>query len=152
MATHSSVLAGEIPWTEEPGATVCGVPKSRTRPLNKAKGKLFLSLSLSLLLFSCLYIFNFHLGLSGFIYLYFFFPFFRISLFSFIHSLSLSPSISVAYSLYSLFLFFYISLTPPHLFLWIIPLCVHSFSQRVPWVPAEWKPCVGWGIPKELTL
>ena len=47
MATHSSVLAGEIPWTEEPGATVRGVPKSRTWPLNKAKGKLF-SLSVSL--------------------------------------------------------------------------------------------------------
>ena len=31
MATHSSVLAREIPWTEEPGgATVHGVAKSRT--------------------------------------------------------------------------------------------------------------------------
>ena len=28
MATHSSILAWEIPWTEEPGwATVCGVTK-----------------------------------------------------------------------------------------------------------------------------
>ena len=32
MATHSSVLAREIPWTEEPGgATVHGVAKSQTR-------------------------------------------------------------------------------------------------------------------------
>ena len=32
MATHSSVLAREIPWTEEPGgATVYGVAKSQTR-------------------------------------------------------------------------------------------------------------------------
>ena len=32
MATHSSILAWEIPWTEEPGgATVHGVAKSRTR-------------------------------------------------------------------------------------------------------------------------
>ena len=31
MATHSSVLAWEIPWTEEPGpATVCGVAESDT--------------------------------------------------------------------------------------------------------------------------
>ena len=31
MATHSSVLAREIPWTEEPGgATVHGVAKSQT--------------------------------------------------------------------------------------------------------------------------
>ena len=85
-------LRGEIPWTEEPAATVCGVPKSRTRPLNKAKGKLFLSLSLSLLLFSCLYIFNFHLGLSGFLYLYFFFLFSEYPCFhSFIHFLCLPP-------------------------------------------------------------
>ena len=29
MATHSSILAGEIPWTEEPaGALVNGVAKS----------------------------------------------------------------------------------------------------------------------------
>ena len=35
MATHSSVLAWEIPWTEEPGgATVHGVTKSRTRLSN----------------------------------------------------------------------------------------------------------------------
>ena len=32
MATHSSILALKIPWTEEPGrATVRGVTKSRTR-------------------------------------------------------------------------------------------------------------------------
>ena len=32
MATHSSILAWETPWTEEPGrATVHGVAKSRTR-------------------------------------------------------------------------------------------------------------------------
>ena len=32
MATHSSILAWKIPWTEEPGqATVHGVTKSRTR-------------------------------------------------------------------------------------------------------------------------
>ena len=31
MATHSSILAWEIPWTEEPGrATFHGVAKSRT--------------------------------------------------------------------------------------------------------------------------
>ena len=27
MATHSSILAWEIPWTEEPGKTVHNVPK-----------------------------------------------------------------------------------------------------------------------------
>ena len=31
MATHSSILAWEIPWTEEPGGIVHGVTKSRTR-------------------------------------------------------------------------------------------------------------------------
>ena len=31
MAAHSSLLAWEIPWTEEPGATVHGVTKSWTR-------------------------------------------------------------------------------------------------------------------------
>ena len=31
MATHSRVLAGRIPWTEEPEATVHAVTKSRTR-------------------------------------------------------------------------------------------------------------------------
>ena len=31
MATHSSILAWIIPWTEEPGGlTVCGVAKSQT--------------------------------------------------------------------------------------------------------------------------
>ena len=31
MATHSSILAGSIPWTEEPGgATVHAVTKSQT--------------------------------------------------------------------------------------------------------------------------
>ena len=33
MATHSSILAWRIPWTEEPGGlTVHGVAKSRKRP------------------------------------------------------------------------------------------------------------------------
>ena len=32
MATHSSILAGEIPWTEEPGGlTVHEIAKSPTR-------------------------------------------------------------------------------------------------------------------------
>ena len=31
MATHSSILAWRIPWTEEQWATVHGVTKSRTR-------------------------------------------------------------------------------------------------------------------------
>ena len=32
MATHSSILAWENPWTEEPsGLQVLGVPKSQTR-------------------------------------------------------------------------------------------------------------------------
>ena len=31
MATHSSILAWRIPWTEDPGSTVYGVAKSRTR-------------------------------------------------------------------------------------------------------------------------
>ena len=31
MATHSSILAWRMPWTEEPGqATIHGVPKSQT--------------------------------------------------------------------------------------------------------------------------
>ena len=30
MATHSSILAYEIPWTEESGELVCGVAKSQT--------------------------------------------------------------------------------------------------------------------------
>ena len=35
MATHSSILAWEIPWAEKPGwATVHGVAKSRTRLSN----------------------------------------------------------------------------------------------------------------------
>ena len=35
MATHSSILAWEIPWIEEPGgATVHGVAKSWTRLSN----------------------------------------------------------------------------------------------------------------------
>ena len=35
MATHSSVLAWRIPWTEEPGGLQSmGVPKSRTRLSN----------------------------------------------------------------------------------------------------------------------
>ena len=32
MSTHSSILAGRIPWTEEPGkSTVHGVTMSQTR-------------------------------------------------------------------------------------------------------------------------
>ena len=31
MATHSSISAWEIPWTEEPGGLQSGVAKSRTR-------------------------------------------------------------------------------------------------------------------------
>ena len=34
MATHSSILAWRIPWTEAWWATVCGVAKSRTRLSN----------------------------------------------------------------------------------------------------------------------
>ena len=30
-ATHSSILAWRIPWTEEPGRLVHGVAKNRTR-------------------------------------------------------------------------------------------------------------------------
>ena len=33
MATHSSILAWEIPWTEEPGRLVHGVAESRTKSL-----------------------------------------------------------------------------------------------------------------------
>ena len=29
MATHSSIPAWEIPWSEEPGGLVCGVAKVR---------------------------------------------------------------------------------------------------------------------------
>ena len=31
---HSSTLAWKIPWTEEPGSTIHGVPKSQTRLSN----------------------------------------------------------------------------------------------------------------------
>jgi len=31
MATHFNILAWRIPWTEEPGGLVHGVPKSQTR-------------------------------------------------------------------------------------------------------------------------
>ena len=31
MATHSSILAWKIPWTEEPGKLVSGVAKSQTQ-------------------------------------------------------------------------------------------------------------------------
>ena len=34
MATHSSVLAWEMPWTEEPGGLLHGVTKRRTRLSN----------------------------------------------------------------------------------------------------------------------
>ena len=30
MEYHSSILAQRIPWTEEPGATVCGITKNGT--------------------------------------------------------------------------------------------------------------------------
>ena len=32
MATHSSILAWEIPWTEEPGGLQSMGPQSQTRP------------------------------------------------------------------------------------------------------------------------
>ena len=36
MATHSSILAWEIPWTEEPGGLQSmGSPKSQTQPSNQ---------------------------------------------------------------------------------------------------------------------
>ena len=48
MATHSSVLAWRIPWTEEPGSlTVHGVAKSWMR-LNTSTYNLFLKIVLSL--------------------------------------------------------------------------------------------------------
>ena len=31
MATHSSILAWRIPWTEDPGGLVHGIEKSRTQ-------------------------------------------------------------------------------------------------------------------------
>ena len=31
IATHSSILAWRIPWTEKPGATIHGVAKSQTQ-------------------------------------------------------------------------------------------------------------------------
>ena len=31
MATHSSILSWEIPWTEEPGGLVHGITKSQTQ-------------------------------------------------------------------------------------------------------------------------
>ena len=34
MATHSSILAWEIPWTEEPGRLVHGVAKESDTQLN----------------------------------------------------------------------------------------------------------------------
>ena len=34
MAPHSSTLAWKIPWTEEPGAAVHGVAKSRTQKID----------------------------------------------------------------------------------------------------------------------
>ena len=38
MATHSSILAWKIPWTEEPG--IHGVAKSKTRLSNETTTKL----------------------------------------------------------------------------------------------------------------
>ena len=37
MATHSSVLAWRIPWTEEPGGLWSMGPQSRTRWTDKAQ-------------------------------------------------------------------------------------------------------------------
>ena len=31
IATHSSILSWEVPWTEEPGGLVHGITKSQTR-------------------------------------------------------------------------------------------------------------------------
>ena len=41
MATHSSVLAWEIPWTEEPGGLQSMGPQSQAqqKPLSMGKGK-----------------------------------------------------------------------------------------------------------------
>ena len=47
MATHSSIFACKIPWTEEPGrATVHGVAKSQTRPKRLNNKEVDLSVSL----------------------------------------------------------------------------------------------------------
>ena len=37
IATHFSVLAWEIPWTEEPGGLVHGVAKSQTQLCDQAQ-------------------------------------------------------------------------------------------------------------------
>ena len=37
MATHSSILAWKIPWTEEPGGLVYGVAKSHTQLRDEAQ-------------------------------------------------------------------------------------------------------------------
>ena len=43
MATHSSILSWEIPWTEEPsGLTVLGVTKSQTQLSEHINIKCFL--------------------------------------------------------------------------------------------------------------
>ena len=36
MATHSSILAWEIPWTEDPGGLLSGWPRIRQRLSNEA--------------------------------------------------------------------------------------------------------------------
>ena len=44
MATHSSILAWRIPWTEEPdGLELMGSKKSRTRLSNKTITKAYIS-------------------------------------------------------------------------------------------------------------
>ena len=47
MATHSSILAWKIPWTEEPGRLVHGVTKSRTRLSNFTFTLMLLQMALS---------------------------------------------------------------------------------------------------------
>ena len=49
MATHSSILAWEIPWAEEPGGLQSmGLPKSMTRGLNNNNVSVCLSIYLSI--------------------------------------------------------------------------------------------------------
>ena len=56
MATHSSTLALNIPWAEEPdGLTVHGVAKSQTR-LSHIQSGIVISISVSISTFLTLYI------------------------------------------------------------------------------------------------
>ena len=52
MATHSSILAWKIPWTEEPGRlqSVCGVAKSQTQLSNFT---FFLSVVFPVVMYGC---------------------------------------------------------------------------------------------------